>query len=166
MAKQARGKAARVKAAKKSAVAKAKPAKRAKGKTAAKALSKFRKPGRPAKGIRKPRPVAQVAYAVPGPQPSVSRESYITGLTTFDASKARSSFSEIVNRASFGSEHIAVANHGDVKVVVIDRAEYERFRTMEDYLDGTEAMRALQEFEASGEKTISSADVLKRLGLK
>lgn len=124
MAKQARGKVAKAKLAKKRAVA---------------------------------RTTAAAAPAHSG---------YTAGLTTFDASKARSGFPEIVNRVSYGNEHIAVAKHGDVKVVVIDRAEYERFRAMEDYLDGAEALKALREFEESGEKTISSADVLKRLGLK
>ena len=89
----------------------------------------------------------------------------MASLIQVDASQARKGLPELMNRVGYGHEHIAVARHGKVKVVMVDPEEYERYRAMEDLLDGLEAQKALEEFEKSGEKPIPYSQIREELRL-
>ncbi len=87
-------------------------------------------------------------------------------LVHVDASTAREQMSELLGRVSFGHEHIAVDKHGKPKAVMVPLDDYEHYRLLEDYLDGLEGMQALADYKKSGEKFVSSDEVLKKLGIK
>jgi len=112
-----------------------------------------RKPARRSPARRPVRPAAKALSAV-------------ARLPKIEATQLRANLSRVVSRVGHGHERIAVSRNGTVDVVMVPLEDFERFVWLEDHLDGTEAMKALEEFKRSGEKPVPSADVLKSLGIK
>lgn len=83
-----------------------------------------------------------------------------------EATQLRANLSRALSRVGHGHERVAVSRNGAVDVVMMPREDFERLSWLEDYLDGIDGIRALEEFNRSGEKSIPSAEVLKRLGIK
>lgn len=86
------------------------------------------------------------------------------GLVHVDASAARDRMSELIGRVSYGHEHIAVDKHGKPRAVLIPLGDYEHYRKLEDYMDGLEGVQALEDFEKAGRASVSSDEVLRKLG--
>jgi len=120
----------------------------------------------PTKSVRKvPARRSRKMTPVRAPPPAATGGA-LAGLVHVDASTAREQMSELLGRVSFGREHIAVDKHGKPKAVLVPLADYEHYRKLEDSLDGLEGMQALADYKESGEQSLSSDDVLRKLGIK
>lgn len=110
---------------------------------------------------RSRRPSALSRASAPASAPSA-----IAQLPQIEATALRANLSQVVSRVGFGHERIAISRNGQVNLVMLSREDFEHFVRLEAYLDGTEALKALEDFERSGDKSIPSSEVLKRLGIK
>jgi prevent-host-death family protein len=121
------------------------------------------------KTIRKTPAVRPSRKSVPAravPRTPAAAGAIVASLVHVDASTAREQISELLGRVSYGREHIAVDKHGKPKAVLVPLDDYEHYRWLEDYLDGLEGMQALDDYRRSGGASVSSDDVLRKLGLK
>jgi len=121
----------------------------------------------PAKIIRKnplTRPTRRPATTSPRPPARTKDSPLAAGLVHVDASAARDHMSELIGRVSYGHEHIAVDKHGKPRAVLIPLDDYEHYRKLEDYLDGLEGRQALEDYKKAGRASVSSDEVLRKLG--
>ena len=81
---------------------------------------------------------------------------------TVSASDARSTFSELLNRASYKSERIGIERHGKVVAVLVPTADLALLLELQEEADVREAERRKR--EESGER-IGLGTLLERLGL-
>jgi prevent-host-death family protein len=78
--------------------------------------------------------------------------------------EARSRFSEVVNRATYGKERVILTRHGKKIAAVIPLEDLKLIEEMEDRIDIEEAEKAWA--EQGDEPPASLEEVKKRLGLK
>ncbi len=80
-----------------------------------------------------------------------------------DASIARDSLSDTINRVSYGKERIVIRRHGKELAALVPIEDLRLLEELEDRMDLEEARTALAEAEADG--TITWEKVKKDLGL-
>lgn len=78
---------------------------------------------------------------------------------------ARKRFSDVVNRASYGKERVALTRYGRTLAAIVPAEDLALLEAMEDRIDADGAREALANMKAKGEKPIPLAKVKKRLGL-
>jgi prevent-host-death family protein len=81
------------------------------------------------------------------------------------ATSLRSILHTVLSRVGYGREHVMLTRQGQPVAVLISPADYDHYRTLEDYLDGFLADQALKEHEASGDKTVPFDDLCRELAL-
>ena len=84
----------------------------------------------------------------------------MTGVT---AKEARTNFADILNRASYGKERVALTRRGTTVAYVVPAEDVELLEKVEDYVDNQGADAALKEAEEKG--TITLAELKKGLGI-
>jgi prevent-host-death family protein len=90
---------------------------------------------------------------------------YTFGMTKVSTAEARKRFSDVINRASYGKERVALTRNGHTLAVLVSVEDLELLEAMEDRIDAEDARKALAEAKSKGEKPISWRTVKKRLGL-
>ena len=78
---------------------------------------------------------------------------------------ARKRFSDVVNRASYGKERVALTRYGRTLAAIVPAEDLALLEAMEDRIDADGAREALANMKAKGEKPLPLAKVKKRLGL-
>ena len=86
-------------------------------------------------------------------------------MTKVSTSEARKRFSDVINRASYGKERVALTRNGHTLAVLVSVEDLELLEAMEDRIDVEEARKALADMKAKGEKPSPWAKAKKRLGL-
>lgn len=66
-------------------------------------------------------------------------------MTKMTATAARDSFAEVVNRASYRGERIALERHGKTIAAIISAEDLELLEALEDRIDLAAARKALKE---------------------
>ena len=84
-------------------------------------------------------------------------------MATVTAEKARNQFSELVNRAGYGKERIAVTRRGKAVAAVVPIEDMELLEKLEDKIDLEDAHKALAEAKKRG--TIPWEKIKAELGL-
>ena len=84
-------------------------------------------------------------------------------MTSIPTVKAREQFSDIVNRAAYGKERIALTRRGKRLAAVVPIEDVELLEELENYLDVEDARRALAEIKEKG--TVPWEKVKSELGL-
>ncbi|HHT9135035.1 MAG TPA: type II toxin-antitoxin system Phd/YefM family antitoxin [Candidatus Avalokitesvara rifleensis] len=84
-------------------------------------------------------------------------------MATVTAEKARNQFSELVNRAGYGKERIAVTRRGKAVAAVVPIEDMELLEKLEDKIDLEDARKALAEAKKKG--TIPWEKIKAELGL-
>jgi prevent-host-death family protein len=79
------------------------------------------------------------------------------------AAEARSEFSDIINRASFGKERVVLTRHGKELAAVVPIEDLELLERLEDRLDMEDARAALKDVKKKG--TVSWDKIKADLGL-
>ena len=79
------------------------------------------------------------------------------------AAEARSEFSDIINRASFGKERVVLTRHGKELAAVVPIEDLELLERLEDRLDLEDARAALKDVKKKG--TVSWDKLKADLGL-
>jgi PHD/YefM family antitoxin component YafN of YafNO toxin-antitoxin module len=90
---------------------------------------------------------------------------YNIGMTKVSTAVARKRFSDMVNRASYAKERVALTRYGHTLAAIVPAEDLALLEAMEDRIDADDASEALAEMKAKGEKPIPLAKVKKRLGL-
>ncbi len=85
----------------------------------------------------------------------------MTTLRTFALQDARKDLSDIIGKAFFANEPTVITRSGKKSAVVISYSDYERYRELENQLDGELATQRL----AQGNKKYSLAEAKAELGL-
>ncbi len=85
-------------------------------------------------------------------------------MTTVTASDLKTNHSDVLGRAQYGHERIAVTRHGKEVAAVVPIEDARLLETLEEALDALDALDAIHETE-QGEATISLAELRERLGL-
>ncbi len=86
-------------------------------------------------------------------------------MTTLDVTTARQEFAELLNRASYGGQRIAIRRRGKVLAGIVsaeDLALLERLHTLQDI---KEVKKALAEAHKKGHEPIPWEEAKQRLGL-
>lgn len=83
-------------------------------------------------------------------------------MTRLDASEARKSFSEALNRVAFGNERITLARNGKDVAALIPLHDLQLLEELEDRMDVEAAKRAL----AESQERIPYTQVRRELGRK
>ena len=86
-------------------------------------------------------------------------------MTKVSTAVARKQFSEMVNRASYAKERVALTRYGRTLAAIVPAEDLEWLEAMEDRIDSEDAEKALAEMKAKGEKPIPLAKLKKKLGL-
>ncbi len=84
-------------------------------------------------------------------------------MTTIPTVKARDQFSDIINRAAYGKERIALTRRGKKLAAVVPIEDLELIEELENRMDLDDARRALAEAREKG--TIPWENIKKDLGL-
>lgn len=84
-------------------------------------------------------------------------------MNTVSIAKARNEFAEILNRAAYGKERVALTRRGRIVGAVVPQEDLELLEELEDRLDLDDARRALK--EARGGKTVAWNHLKKELGI-
>ena len=84
-------------------------------------------------------------------------------MTKVSTAEARKRFSDVINRASYGKERVALTRNGHTLAVLVPMEDLDLLEAMEDRIE--DVRKALAETKAKGEKPIPWATVKKRLGL-
>ena len=74
-------------------------------------------------------------------------------MSNLSVAKARSEFSEIMNRVAFGKERIEINRRGKVLVAMVPLEDLELLQAMENRVDLKEARAALKEMKKKGTKS-------------
>jgi prevent-host-death family protein len=90
---------------------------------------------------------------------------YNLGMTKVSTAVARKQFSDMVNRASYAKERVALTRYGKTLAAIVPAEDLAWLEAMEDRIDSEDAEKALAEMKTKGEKPIPWATVKKRLGL-
>ena len=90
---------------------------------------------------------------------------YNIGMTKVSTAVARKRFSDVVNRASYAKERVALTRYGHILAAIVPAEDLALLEAMEDRIDADDAREALAEMKAKGEKPIPLSKVKKRLGL-
>lgn len=90
---------------------------------------------------------------------------YNIGMTKVSTAVARKRFSDVVNRASYAKERVALTRYGRTLAAIVPAEDLALLEAMEDRIDADDAREALAEMKAKGEKPIPLSKVKKRLGL-
>jgi len=90
---------------------------------------------------------------------------YNIGMTKVSTAAARKRFSDVVNRASYAKERVALTRYGRTLAAIVPAEDLDLLEAMEDRIDANEARKALADMKAKDEKPIPWAKVKKRLGL-
>jgi prevent-host-death family protein len=67
------------------------------------------------------------------------------GMTKLTATAARDNFAELLNRAAFKGERIALERHGKTVAAIVSAEDLELLESLEDRIDLAAARRALKE---------------------
>jgi prevent-host-death family protein len=86
-------------------------------------------------------------------------------MTKMSTALARKRFSDVVNRAHYGKQRIALTRHGESLAAVVPFEDLQLLEKLEDQLDLEDARKAVAEAKAKGEKPVPWAKAKKRLGL-
>jgi prevent-host-death family protein len=78
---------------------------------------------------------------------------------------ARKNFSDVVNRAHYGKQRIALTRYGESLVAVVPFEDLQLLEKLEDQRDLEEAKKAKEAMKAKGEKPVAWTKAKKRLGL-
>ena len=76
-------------------------------------------------------------------------------MTTLTASVARQSFPELLNRAAYGGERIAIARHGKVLAVIVPAEDLELLERLEDAADAKAVRAARRDYAKHGGITLA-----------
>jgi prevent-host-death family protein len=90
---------------------------------------------------------------------------YNFGMTKVSTAVARKQFSDMVNRASYAKERVALTRYGKTLAAIVPAEDLAWLEAMEDRIDSEDAEKALAEMKTKGEKPIPWASVKKRLGM-
>ena len=90
---------------------------------------------------------------------------YNLAMTKVSTAVARKQFSDMVNRASYAKERVALTRYGRTLAAIVPAEDLEWLEAMEDRIDSEDAEKALAEMKAKGEKPIPLAKLKKKLGL-
>lgn len=90
---------------------------------------------------------------------------YNWAMTKVSTAVARKQFSDVINRASYAKERVALTRYGRTLAAIVPAEDLEWLEAMEDRIDSEDAEKALAQMKAKGEKPIPWATVKKRLGL-
>lgn len=90
---------------------------------------------------------------------------YNLGMTKVSTAVARKQFSDVVNRAFYAKERVALTRYGHTLAAIVPAEDLELLEAMEDRIDADDARQVLADMKANGEKPIPWAKVKKRLGL-
>lgn len=90
---------------------------------------------------------------------------YNIGMTKVSTAVARKRFSDMVNRAFYAKERVALTRYGHTLAAIVPAEDLALLEAMEDRIDADDAREALAEMKAKGEKPIPLAKVKRRLGL-
>jgi prevent-host-death family protein len=90
---------------------------------------------------------------------------YNIGMTKVSTAVARKRFSDVVNRASYAKERVALTRYGRTLAAIVPAEDLDLLEAMEDRIDADDARRVLAEMKAKGEKPILLAKLRKQLGL-
>ena len=90
---------------------------------------------------------------------------YNLGMTKVSTAVARKQFSDVVNRASYAKERVALTRYGKTLAAIVPAEDLAWLEAMEDRIDSEDAENALAEMKTKGEKPIPWSAVKKRLGL-
>jgi prevent-host-death family protein len=86
-------------------------------------------------------------------------------MTKVSTAVARKQFSDMVNRASYAKERVALTRYGRTLAAIVPAEDLELLEAMEDRIDSEDAEKALAEMKAKGEKPIPIAKLKTKLGL-
>ena len=86
-------------------------------------------------------------------------------MTTLTASAARQNLPEMVNRAAYGKERIAIARRGKVLAAIVSAEDLEALEEIENRFWSKEGRKALAEMKRTGDKGIPLAAFRKARGL-
>ena len=89
---------------------------------------------------------------------------YTYRMAKVSTAEARKRFSDVINRASYGKERVALTRNGHTLAVLVPVEDLDLLEAMEDRIDVEDARKAVAEMKAKGEKPIPCATVKKRLG--
>ena len=90
---------------------------------------------------------------------------YNLAMTKVSTAVARKQFSDMVNRASYAKERVALTRYGRTLAAIVPAEDLEWLEAMEDRIDSEDAEKALAEIKAKGERPIPLAKLKKKLGL-
>jgi len=90
---------------------------------------------------------------------------YNIGMTKVSTAVARKRFSDVVNRASYAKERVALTRYGHTMAAIVPAEDLDLLEAMENRIDADDARKVLADMKAKGEKPIPLAKVKKRLGL-
>jgi prevent-host-death family protein len=90
---------------------------------------------------------------------------YKLGMTKISTAEARKHFTDLMNRAHYGKQRIALTRHGSALAAVIPIEDLHLLEKLEELRDAEEARQALADAKAKGEKPVTWASSKKRLGL-
>jgi len=77
-------------------------------------------------------------------------------MTTLTATQARRQLPEMLNRAAYGGERIAIKRRGKVLAAVVPAADLELLQRLEDEHDIRAAKAALRDYEQHGGVTLAA----------
>lgn len=84
-------------------------------------------------------------------------------MTTMTTVEARERFADVVNRAAYGKERVALLRHGKQVAVVVPIEDLALLERLEEQIDLTDARAALA--EANLEGTVGLEDFAAELGI-
>ena len=90
---------------------------------------------------------------------------YNIGMTKVSTAVARKRFSDVVNRASYAKERVALTRYGRTLAAIVPAEDLDLLEAMEDRIDAADARKVLADMKTKGEKPIPLAKLKKQLGL-
>ena len=90
---------------------------------------------------------------------------YNIDMTKVSTAVARKRFSDVVNRASYAKERVALTRYGHTLAAIVPAEDLDLLEAMEDRIDAADARKVLADMKAKGEKPIPLAKLKKQLGL-
>jgi prevent-host-death family protein len=85
-------------------------------------------------------------------------------METLPSAKAREQFAELIDRAAYGKERIAVAKHRKQLVAIVPIEDLKLLEYLEERIDLNEARKALE--ASKNEATIELDDLTRALGFE
>ena len=78
------------------------------------------------------------------------------------ASAARSSFSDMLNRAAYGKERVVVTRRGKALAAIVPLEDMEKLAALEDEIDARTIAKRLASWRRSGRKSTPLTDVIRK----